>query len=336
MQKKVALGDIVDNPFQARKDFDQASVRSLANEIEVEGFWNTTLQARKSKKNGKVELVFGHRRLRALRLLKVPKIEVELVDLTDAQMALRGLEENLQRNGLTDLEKADAVKLAVEIAMKERAAAKAETAPEKSGRGRPNGSALEDIADRLGLDRRWVGRLCRISASLGAKNRAPVEAGHIVAQTAIAAKEWGGDEYVETLGKLGKKAKDDAKKEPADREGIEKPTHMTVGAMRKVVAAAPEPVREKLKAEIVAGKVTTPEQAKAKARRLESNHVRKEKPAPADLREVIVGWTHKLVEWDDQMRDVVPFMDYVDEVPAIAERFRAALRAHIETAKGLL
>ena len=248
-----------------------------------------------------------------------------MVNLTDTQMALRGLEENLQREGLTDLEKADAVKLAVSEAAKARVAAAKANGKEYQ---KPGYGAIEEVADRLGLDHGWVSRLCQISVSLDTENRKPVEAGYIVAKTAKAAKDWGGDEYVETLGKLGKKAKDD--------EGIQKPTTDTVTAMRKVVAAAPEPVREKLKREIVTGKVTTPEQAKAKARRLESNHVRKEKPAPADLREVIVGWTHKLAEWDDQMRDVVPFMDYVDEVPAIAERFRAALRAHIETAKGLL
>ena len=95
MQKKVALGDIVDNPFQARKDFDQASVRSLANEIKVEGFWNTTLQARKSKKNGKVELVFGHRRVdrkaysALLRLVRIVGPDAKLAQVQAVGAGLR-------------------------------------------------------------------------------------------------------------------------------------------------------------------------------------------------------------------------------------------------------
>jgi len=98
MHKDVPLTEIIDNPFQPRTTFDRESIHSLAEEIQAEGFWNGTLQGRRTK-TGKVELVFGHRRLRALRHLKVPSVKIELLDLTDAQMALRSLEENLQREG---------------------------------------------------------------------------------------------------------------------------------------------------------------------------------------------------------------------------------------------
>src|SRR4051812_20415223 len=110
MATDIPLNDIVDNPFQPRTSFDPAALQSLAKEMEAEGFWRGSLQGR--RKDGKVELVFGHRRLRALRLLNTPSVSVEILSLTDAQMALRSLEENMQREGLTDLEKADAVKRA--------------------------------------------------------------------------------------------------------------------------------------------------------------------------------------------------------------------------------
>src|SRR5262245_25535312 len=101
--KHVPLSDIVPNPFQSRSTFDEADVRSLADEIQAEGLWNTVFQARRNG-HGKFELVYGHRRMAALRLLKYKTVPIEVVDLTDAQMALRSLEENLQRQGLTDLE----------------------------------------------------------------------------------------------------------------------------------------------------------------------------------------------------------------------------------------
>src|SRR4029434_303669 len=116
--KQIAIDDISDNPFQPRSTFDPEALQSLADEMKAEGVWSGTLQGRRTD-NGTVELVFGHRRLRALKLLKAETVPIEIVDLTDAQMALRSLEENLQREGLTDLEKADAVKRAVEIEAEE-------------------------------------------------------------------------------------------------------------------------------------------------------------------------------------------------------------------------
>ncbi len=315
MVKNIPIEEIADNPFQPRTTFDKDALRSLADEMKAEGFWNVSLQGR--RKNGHVELVFGHRRLRALRLLKVPSVTVDILDLTDAQMALRNLEENLQREGLTDLEKADAVKRAVQIAKEEHREA-----------GRNESHAASDVANRLGLSRKWVEQLCRISDAMASKNRAPIEAGHITAKTALAAKEWGDDAYVQTLAKQGKQAAKDG--------NVPKPTHMTVAAMKKAVKQAPEPVQEKLKAEIVAGDIVSPKEAEQRARRLAASHTRRQKEPPPDLKEVIVGWTHRVKEWEQQMRDVAPYMAYVEEVPAIAERFRTELAKLIDTAKKLL
>lgn len=314
--RNVPLADIVANPFQPRTTFNQESLKSLAAEIKAEGFWSGSLQGRRTK-NGKIELVFGHRRLKALKMLKIDSVQIELLDLTDAQMALRSLEENLQREGLTDLEKADAVKQAVEIARGELEAA-----------GKSGSHAVQEVADRLGLSVQWVSALCKISSSMHEENRARIEAGHLTAQTALAAKEWGGDAYVRTLAKQGK----EAAKPDSD---VPKPTHMTVAAMKKAVKEAPEPVREKLRELIVAGDVTTPKEVEQKGRRLASDHTKRQKTSPPDLREVIVDWTHRLDDWEKQMREVVPYMAYVDEVPAIADRFRRALEKLIETAQKL-
>jgi ParB/RepB/Spo0J family partition protein len=316
MAAQIPLTDIIDNPFQPRTSFDEGALRSLAAEIEAEGFWNGSLQGRRTKK-GKVELVFGHRRLRALRLLKVPSVKIDLVDLTDAQMALRSLEENLQREGLTDVEKSDAVKQTVDQVKAEYRAA-----------GKAPDQAIQDVAERLGLSRRWVTELCQIAGSMLPRTRSLVEAKHLTAQTAFAAKQWGGDTYVETLAKLGKQAAKDGT--------VAKPTHMTVKAMRKVVQQAPEPIREKLKTLIVEGTVTTPVEAERRARSLNASHVKRQREPPPDLRAVIIGWTDRIKDWEKQMREVQPYMEYVEEVPKIAEQFRNALGQFIETARMLM
>ena len=314
--KQIPLDEIVDNPFQPRKEFDRETLRSLADEMKAEGFWSGSLQGRRTK-NGKVELVFGHRRLRALKMLHTETVPIEIVDLTDAQMALRSLEENLQREGLTDLEKADAVKRAVEIAEEELREA-----------GKSESHARQQVANRLGLSLQWVSALCKISSSMLEENRKPIQANYMTAQTALEAKEWGGNEYVRTLARQGKEA--------VTTGEVPKPTHMTVKAMRKVVKEAPEAVQEKLKAAIIEGEVTTPVEAEQKGRRLAAERAKRNKLPPPDLTDVLVGWTHRLKDWTKQVKEIAPYLEYIEEVPAgVAKPFQAALREFVATAQTL-
>src|SRR5262245_15500805 len=299
MTRDVPLSEIVDNPFQPRTAFDKDAIRSLADEIKAEGFWNDNLQGRRNA-HGQIGLVYGHRRLRALRLLKTPSLKIEILDLSDAQMALRALEENLQREGLSDLEKADAIRAAVEIA-------KAELRAQK----KPESRAAMEVAQRLGISHSWVLELCKISCAMAQENRASIDAGYLTAKTAKKAQDWGGDKYVATLAGQGK-----ASREKGPKAGkVAKPTPATVDAMKRAVAAAPEAVRETLKEEIVSGKLQTPKEAEARGRRLASTRAKREKPEPPDLRAVIVGWTRELHEWNQRLQEVVPYMNYVDEVP---------------------
>jgi ParB/RepB/Spo0J family partition protein len=316
MHKDVPLTEIVDNPFQPRSEFDAATIRSLADEIKAEGFWNGTLQGRRNAR-GRIELVYGHRRLRALKLLKVASARIEILDLTDAQMAMRALEENLQREGLTDFEKADAVKQAVDLERKRR-----------RDNGEPERGATETVAQRLGLDNGWVSRLCAISLSIDSKEREQID-GAISAKTAHAAKQWGGTEYVNTLVTQARAAeKPDAK--------VSKPTENTVAAVKRAVTKAPESIRPKLEEKVFDGTLVTPDAVERAARSLAAKQVQREKEPPPDLRVVIVGWTHDLKDWDRKLKEVLPYMDYVDEVAPIAEKFRAALDALIVTASKIL
>ena len=314
MAKQIPLDQLVDNPYQPRTTFDPAALQSLAEEIKAEGFWNTILQGRQSK-NGKIELVFGHRRLRALRLLKVPTVAVEIVDLTDTQMALRSLEENLQREGLTDLEIADAVRRAVDLVKADLRAT-----------GKNDAHAIAEVAKRIGRSVSGFSELCQISSSMDGKNRPPIQAGYMTAKTALAAKKWGGEAYLGTLAKQGKQAAIDGT--------IPRPTHMTVAAMQAAVTEAPESIREKLKAAIINGDVVTADEAKRRGVRLAAERRKHEKLPPPDLTTVIVAWIHQFPEIDQRMLEVIPFMETVPDT--IANPFYAVLEHHIEIAKQLL
>jgi ParB/RepB/Spo0J family partition protein len=104
----VSIANIKPNPFQARQSVDPRRIQELADEIKATGFWPTGLLARQV--NGHYELVFGHRRIEALKLLGRKSIELEIVELDDTAMATQSMIENLQREGLTDIEKANGLK----------------------------------------------------------------------------------------------------------------------------------------------------------------------------------------------------------------------------------
>jgi ParB/RepB/Spo0J family partition protein len=316
MYKDVPLTDVVDNPFQPRSVFDHTAIQSLADEIKAEGFWNGTLQGRRNAR-GQVELVFGHRRLRALRLLDMPSARIEILDLSDAQMALRALEENLQREGLTDFEKADAVRQAVDLERKRRTDAQ-----------EPERGTMETVAKRLGLAPGWVTTLCKISLSIEKDERASVD-GWITAKTTLLAKGWGGKRYVKTLVRQAKAAaKPQAK--------ISKPTENSVAAMKRAVAAAPEDIRPKLEDKIFDGDLVSSAEVEQSARSMKAAQVRRRSETPPDLKVVIHGWTEDLKEWNEKLTTVLPYIDYINEVPQVGERFRAALGKFIETASRVL
>ena len=107
MKVVVPVKDILPNPWQARKKMDRESIRALAEEIKASGLWPGSLRGR--MKGSHVELCYGHRRLAALKVLGWDKAEVEVDELTDEEMALQSLAENFQREGLSDIEKANLV-----------------------------------------------------------------------------------------------------------------------------------------------------------------------------------------------------------------------------------
>src|SRR5215471_11552088 len=95
MLKTIYVNKILPNLFNVCTTYDEDSIKEIADEIEVTGFWNGSLRGR--MKGDKVELCFGHRRLMALKKLKVPVVQVDIVALNDDEMAIQGLTENLQR-----------------------------------------------------------------------------------------------------------------------------------------------------------------------------------------------------------------------------------------------
>ena len=104
-QSELAIKDIRPNPYQPRKDFDEASLNELANSIKENGVFQPIL-VRKSSIG--YELVAGERRLRASKIAGLKNIPAIVVDFNDQQMMEISLLENIQRKDLTPIEQANA------------------------------------------------------------------------------------------------------------------------------------------------------------------------------------------------------------------------------------
>jgi ParB family chromosome partitioning protein len=101
--REVELKRIRANPFQPRREFDPAALAELEASIRENGLLQP-LVVRTA--DAGFELVAGERRLRALTGLGEAKATVIVRDLSDEQMLLLALVENLQREELNAIEEA--------------------------------------------------------------------------------------------------------------------------------------------------------------------------------------------------------------------------------------
>lgn len=103
--RDVELARIRPNPFQPRADFDDDSLTELANSIAENGL----LQPIVVRDVGEVyQIVAGERRFRAVRQLGWERVPVITRSLSDEQMLVVALVENLQRENLSSLDEAQA------------------------------------------------------------------------------------------------------------------------------------------------------------------------------------------------------------------------------------
>ncbi|ACC76483.1 ParB/RepB/Spo0J family partition protein [Paraburkholderia caribensis] len=106
---EIAVGTIVPNPWQPRRQFNEAKLSELARSIAEAGL----LQAVTVRRVGETfQLVAGERRWRAHKLLNRDSIRAVVIECTDQDMAAYALMENVTRDDLSDYEIAIAVRRA--------------------------------------------------------------------------------------------------------------------------------------------------------------------------------------------------------------------------------
>jgi ParB family chromosome partitioning protein len=149
--RKVKIGELTTNPYQPRKTFDDAVLAQLAESLRASGMLQPIL-ARTTKAG--LEIVAGERRWRAAKLAGLAEVPVLVREITDEESAVFGLVENLQREDLNPMEKAEAFKALVEKLS----------------------VTQEELAKKVGMDRSSVANFLRL-LDLPADVRAHVSRG---------------------------------------------------------------------------------------------------------------------------------------------------------------
>lgn len=98
------ITDIEPNRSQPRSEFDEESLRELADSIAMHGVLQPLLV--RPTADGGYQLVAGERRWRASRMAGLIEVPVIIREMTDSEMMQIAMIENLQRENLTPLEEA--------------------------------------------------------------------------------------------------------------------------------------------------------------------------------------------------------------------------------------
>jgi len=106
------VSEIEPNRSQPRRDFDEESLRELADSIAAHGVLQPLLV--RPLAEGGYQLVAGERRWRASRMAGLFEVPVIIREMTDSEMMQIAMIENLQRENLNPVEEAMGYKMLIE------------------------------------------------------------------------------------------------------------------------------------------------------------------------------------------------------------------------------
>lgn len=110
--RKIAVNQIVPSPYQPRTVFDEDRIDELCQTIKTHGVIQPIVVR---MRNNMYEIIAGERRFRAVKKLEMDTIPAIVREFNDSQAASIALIENLQREGLTSIEEANAYQQLIEL-----------------------------------------------------------------------------------------------------------------------------------------------------------------------------------------------------------------------------
>jgi len=109
---ELPLEDIIPDPNQPRKNFDDAKLKELAQSIEQHGLLQPILV--RPIRDRKFEIIHGERRWRACKLIEKKTILAQVRNISDKEKIEIQLIENLQREDLNPIEEAETYEILIE------------------------------------------------------------------------------------------------------------------------------------------------------------------------------------------------------------------------------
>lgn len=109
---RISLSEIIVNPKQPRRDFDEQSLKELAKSIQLHDIVQPITVSKLP--SGKYQLIAGERRFRASKLAGLKDVPAYIRQANDQQLLELALLENLQREDLNSIEVALSLKRMME------------------------------------------------------------------------------------------------------------------------------------------------------------------------------------------------------------------------------
>ena len=136
----IPIGQIHPNPDQPRKHFDEAGLQSLAASIQSAGLMQPVVVRPSSSGGGGYQLVVGERRWRAAQLVGLSPMPAIVQQLDDQTALAWALIENVQREDLNPIERAEAFRQLID----------------------EHGLTHQELAEQVGLNRSSVTNFLRL------------------------------------------------------------------------------------------------------------------------------------------------------------------------------
>lgn len=135
--KLIHISDIQKNPYQPRKEFSEEKIKELAQSIKENGLIQPII-VRQSPVIG-YEILAGERRYRASIVAGLSEVPVIIKKLSDQDMMIHSIIENLQREDLNPIEEAKAYQSLID-----------------------KGYTHTEIADKMGKSRPYITNIVRL------------------------------------------------------------------------------------------------------------------------------------------------------------------------------
>jgi len=105
-QSNLKIDDIISNPYQPRKTFDDEQLNDLTNSIKERGIIQPIVVRPSKSQNEKFEIIAGERRWLAAKRANLDSVPVVILNVDDEKSLEFAIVENVQRQDLNPIEEA--------------------------------------------------------------------------------------------------------------------------------------------------------------------------------------------------------------------------------------